>query len=456
MKNHNAPHILFVNPWIHDFAAFDFWARPLGLLQLASITQMHGMTVSYVDCLNRFHPHAQKFPQKHFSYGRGAYLKTEIPKPEALAHFPRKYSRYGILPEWLIQDLKSIDKPDIIMVTSLMTYWYPGVQETIAIIRSIFKDVPIILGGIYVRLCLSHARHHMDADYILPDLGENCLLPIISEITGYDPVPNFDPNQLDTLPYPAWNLQQHIPFVPLLTTRGCPFRCEYCASGFLEKRLRRRSVDHVVAEIKYWHQQYNIQDFVFYDDALLFQSETFAKPLLTKIVNQNLSIRFHTPNAIHIREISQTIAQLFYAAGFKNLRLGLETMDFNNRMDQKLTYEEFETAIKHLKDAGFNRQDMGAYLLIGLPGQSSETIIASIDCVKKCGIQPILAYYTPIPHTQLWQKAVEHSPFDIALDPLFANNTLFPCQADGLKWRELSTFQKRAKSWKTDYVHIHN
>ena len=54
----NKPSILLVNPWIHDFAAYDFWAKPLGLLSIASILREHGFNVSYIDCLDRFHPNA--------------------------------------------------------------------------------------------------------------------------------------------------------------------------------------------------------------------------------------------------------------------------------------------------------------------------------------------------------------------------------------------------------------
>jgi len=445
MSSSNAPHILFVNPWIHDFAAFDFWARPMGLMQLTAIVRSLGMSVSYVDCLNRFHPNALNLKSKQYRYGRGAYLKTQISKPKNLDHFPRKYSRYGIPPEWFIQDLKAVKKPDVIMVTSIMTYWYPGVQETIDCIRSVFKDIPVVLGGIYVRLCLTHAKKNMDADIFVSTPGEMSIIDIITQLTGFQTASTLDINHLDTFPYPAWDLQSHIPFVPLLTTRGCPYRCEYCASGFLEKKIRRRSINHVCDEIEYWYQKYGVRDFVLYDDAFLYQLESFAIPLLEKIISKKYPVQFHTPNAIHIREITESVAKLLFEAGFKNLRMGLETMDFKNRMDQKLTFEEFETGIRNLKNAGFQKHDLGAYLLIGLPEQKRESILNSIDCVKNSGIHPILAYYTPIPHTKLWAKAVESSSFDIAQDPLYTNNTLFPCQPNGLDWKELSEYQARTK-----------
>ena len=54
-KSHG-PHILLVNPWIHDFAAYDVWAKPLGLLLLGGVLRAHGARVSYLNCLDRFHP----------------------------------------------------------------------------------------------------------------------------------------------------------------------------------------------------------------------------------------------------------------------------------------------------------------------------------------------------------------------------------------------------------------
>ncbi|RLB98065.1 MAG: B12-binding domain-containing radical SAM protein, partial [Deltaproteobacteria bacterium] len=52
----DSPHILCINPWIHDFAAFDFWAKPLGILSIAAILREKGLRVSFIDCLDRFHP----------------------------------------------------------------------------------------------------------------------------------------------------------------------------------------------------------------------------------------------------------------------------------------------------------------------------------------------------------------------------------------------------------------
>ncbi|MEE8540970.1 MAG: B12-binding domain-containing radical SAM protein, partial [Desulfobacterales bacterium] len=95
----DTPHILLINPWIHDFAAYDFWAKPLGLLMLAGILRSHGFNISYIDCLDRFHP-SETRTAVGGKQGRGPYLKTRIPKPKRLEDIPRNYSRYGIRPDW--------------------------------------------------------------------------------------------------------------------------------------------------------------------------------------------------------------------------------------------------------------------------------------------------------------------------------------------------------------------
>ncbi|MCP4718160.1 MAG: radical SAM protein [Desulfobacteraceae bacterium] len=425
------PHILCVNPWIHDFAAFDFWAKPLGLLYIAAILRENGLEVSFLDCLDRFHPKADK-PVKVLWDGRGPFRKTPIPFPDDLQtlvpEIGQPFSRYGVDPEWFYQDLKKLPRPDLIFVTSLMTYWASGVRETIEIIKKVFPDVPIILGGIYAGLCQDHAKTHSLADRVITGPGEPCLQSLIKEFMGIDLEFIPDPNDLDTFPFPALDLLSHLAYAPILTSRGCPFSCEYCASSFLEPTLRRRSPGNVFREIQHW-QSYGVKNFAFYDDALLVKGPSHAFPLFEKIIDSKMDVNFHTPNAVHIREITQEAASLMFRAGFKTIRLGLETTNFSldRNHDIKVGENEFSMAVKHLKDAGFDTKQLGAYLLCGLPNQEIEEVAVSMEIVKRTGLLPVLAYYTPIPHTPMWEDAVKNARFDITKHPVFTNNTLFPC-----------------------------
>jgi radical SAM superfamily enzyme YgiQ (UPF0313 family) len=441
----DTPHILLINPWIHDFAAYDFWAKPLGLLSLASILRYHGFNISYIDCLDRFH--LQASPNDPYArFGRGPYLKTRIPKPDGLEDIPRNFSRYGIRKAWLKKDLLSTEKPDLVLVTSMMTYWYPGVQDTIAVVREVFPEVTIVLGGIYATLCREHAKRFSGADRVETGDGEDYIIEKVGEHTGYSASLKFDPLDLDTYPYPAFDLQRKITYVPLLTSKGCPFSCKYCASHFLNPKRMMRSPKSVVEEIKYWHGRFGVEDFIFYDDALLVDAEKHAAPIFEGVINSGFNIRFHTPNAVHIRGISRQTAQLMFQAGFKTLRLGLETAvsDTREKLDAKVTAEEFRQAVTWLREAGFHQSMIGAYLLIGLPGQDMTSIENSIKIVRQNNVTPVLAYYTPIPHTVLWPSAVASSRYDLELDPVFTNNAILPCQQEPFSWETLSRLKHLA------------
>ncbi len=428
-----SPSILCVNPFIHDFAAFDFWARPLGLLSIAAVLRKHGVNVWYMDCLDRFYP-GNREKVKTLWDGRGPYRKKAIAPPPGLENIPRQYSRYGIEPDWFRQDLENLKENvciDLILVTSIMTYWAGGVTETISIIKEIFPRVPVVLGGIYASLCTFHAEKYSMADFVITGSGFENLNRIVKEHTGFDMGFNYDVNDpqcLDKLPYPALDMQSKISYAPVLTSVGCPFSCDYCASSFLAPKFLRRSPGSVFMEIKHWNKRYEVENFAFYDDALLINKEEYAHPLFKKIIDSGLELKFHTPNALHVKEITEKTADLMFKAGFKTIRLGLETTDFKNRQfDKKVKEEEFLKAVLNLKKAGFETPQIGAYLLCGLPGQDLDSVKDSFARVKESGIQPTLAYYTPIPHTKMWHMAEKYSRFDLNADPLFTNNTLFPC-----------------------------
>ena len=446
-RHDDSPHVLLVNPWIHDFAAYDFWAKPMGLLLLAGVLRQNDICVSYIDCLDRFHPRAKKL-NPSARLGKGPYLKTDLPYPKGLENIPRRYSRYGIPKEWLMEDLASLTPPDLIFVTSLMTYWYPGVIETISEIRRFFPDTPVVLGGIYATLCREHANKHSGANRVVAGPGINRVFDLVKEYTGFKMTPGFDPDDLNTWPRPAFDLQHQIPYITLMTSLGCPFSCTYCASKILNAVHMRRRPQNVVEEIVYWHNTFGTEDYAFYDDALLINPEEHVIPMLEKIIELNLNLRFHTPNALHVREISDKVARLMYQAGFHTIRLGVETASFSNRekrLDQKLTQKDFKRAVKNLKTAGFEKSQVGAYLLMGLPDESEAELTASIDMVKSSGITPVLAHYTPIPGTSLWPAAVKASRYDLESDPIFSNNAISPCKKELFSWREISRLKQLTK-----------
>ena len=188
------PSLLLLNPWIYDFAAYDFFARPLGLLYLAGLLEARGFEVHLLDCLGT--PRARPGP-----FGTGRYPKEILPTPPPLQDIPRRYGRYGISePEFLAQ-LARLPRPGVILVTSLMTYWYPGVAEAIRLARRRFPGTPVILGGIYATLCPDHARRHSGADLVVTGPGEAALLGHLEEFfRGYPGKPGSFPKIMEIYP----------------------------------------------------------------------------------------------------------------------------------------------------------------------------------------------------------------------------------------------------------------
>jgi radical SAM superfamily enzyme YgiQ (UPF0313 family) len=421
--------LILINPWIYDFAAYDFWSKPLGLLYIASYLRQRGFHIHLIDCLHGGGPEAGASRPARRAYGTGKFLKERASKPRALQHIPRTYSRYGISRESFLRALRHIRNPAAVLVTSAMTYWYPGVHEAIRLTRTIHPHVPIILGGLYARLCENHARQTSGADWILGDSGLGAMRHIVRVLGEVGLSAQAETPTLDSLPYPAFDLLHGTPYVCLVTSMGCPYHCRYCATPLLHPRHVSRNPYHVLEEILYWHRDYGIRDFAFYDDALLFRAKNHAAILLEEIMKRHLPVRFHTPNALHVREITAEIAGLLHRSGFRTVRLGLETadMEMHQHLDGKVSEGEFDRAVLNLRQAGFSKRDIGAYLLVGLPGQSVESVSETIEFVKDTGATPYLAEYSPIPHTALWQQAVECATHDLAAEPLFHNNTLLPC-----------------------------
>ncbi len=125
---------------------------------------------------------------------------------------------------------------------------------------------------------------------------------------------------------------------------------------------------------------------------------------------------------------------LCIGAGFKTLRLGLESADesLQKATGSKASRDDFTRAAQALKAAGYTDREVGAYILAGLPGQSTQSVRDSIKFVKDHGLRPYLTEYSPIPGTAFWEKAVACSPFPIDKEPLFHNNSLLPCRSPSL------------------------
>jgi radical SAM superfamily enzyme YgiQ (UPF0313 family) len=432
--------LLLINPWVYDFAAYDLWAKPLGLLSLAALLEKNGWKIGYIDCLDIHHPALKtlrlKGPKRRPNH-RGHFYREEVGRPSPLRAIPRRFYRFGLSPAAFREILRSLPAPHAVLVTSGMTYWYRGVHEVIGIVKETFPSIPVILGGIYATLCSEHAEVTSGADFVIQGWGEIPTLQLLEKLTGISPSFIPDLNDLDSLPPPAFDLYPHLDYCCVLTSRGCPFQCTYCASPLLNPRFITRDPARVVDEIAGWVDR-GVEDIAFYDDALLSDCQ-FAIALLQGIGKRGVQVRFHAPNGLHARGITEEVAHLMRQVGIATVRLGLETCSHERQLATggKVSNEDFQSAAGNLRQAGYAPEEIGVYVLAGLPRQERKEVEETIRFVKESGARPYLAEYSPLPGTPLWEAAVKASPFDLAGEPLFHNNTIMPCRWEGLDWDDL-------------------
>ncbi len=424
--------ILLVNPWIYDFAAYNLWSEPIGLAYIGGILKQAGIKINVIDCLfSRKAP-----PPRLKENGCSKFRRQIIEKPPLLDFVPRNYASYGISEEEFLESLQSFEQPDIVLITSVMTYWYPGVFKTIKLIKHYYGDrVPIVLGGLYATLCRTHALKHSGANFVFSGNRMDKLIELIEKITdkkintghhivGFKdfPIPPHDLFRGGNL----LNLYKYNFFV-LLTRRGCPFRCSYCASPIINPEKESRKLESIIEEVETYTEKLKATNIAFYDDALLWKAEDHLIPIMEKLSLLKKPLKFHLPNAVHSRFITRDIANLLKNSGFETVRLGLESSNesIQKNTGNKISNQEYIKSVEHLLEAGFTRKEIGTYILVGLPGQSPRDVESTISFVHRAGASPYLSFYSPIPLTPMFEHAKRTVPIDIQNEPLYHNNTVF-------------------------------
>ncbi len=423
--------ILLVHPWIEDFSAYDFWIKPLGLLAVGTVLKETGCEVALIDCVDRAGLGA---PDKRF--GAGKIPGVPITKPAVLAHVPRHFKRFGMDDVSFDARLHAFGRPDLVLVTCMMTYSYTGAFRAIRRVRAAYPGVPVGLGGNYVSLCLTHARKHSGADFLFPEKSWPAIAGRITRILGAAyPAGRPAPTLIDFSFYPK------LRSVAVITSRGCPYRCTYCAAPRLFPVFSQDDPARVAAALAFYTERYAVRDIAFFDDAFLVGAARHCHRILEGVIKQRkrgLDLRFHLPNAVHAGAITETTAALMFEAGFKTVRIGLEnsTPGFHaDRSSRKLTNQAFERAVGHLTAAGFTAAELGAYVLYGLPGLTPASVLKTLKIVHAAGIRSCLATYSPVPKTPDFERAAQANPM-LRQEPLLHNQHLC-CHDDPASYQQI-------------------
>ncbi|MEA1912085.1 MAG: cobalamin-dependent protein, partial [Spirochaetota bacterium] len=176
------PRLLLFQPPIYDFALFDLFLKPYGLLRLGRWFEEDGYDVFFVNGLDYNEAVTNKAlgSPRRYSNGTGKFPRMRTSLPRGVEYNERSFGRYGVLQDILKNKIKDIN-PDLIFITSGMTYWYKGVVEAVQISKELFPDIPVLVGGIYANLMPEHCKASSGADHVVCGDTEKTIKTILKK-----------------------------------------------------------------------------------------------------------------------------------------------------------------------------------------------------------------------------------------------------------------------------------
>lgn len=277
---------------------------------------------------------------------------------------------------------KKINRPDIIYVTSMFTYWYKGVWKTVQHYKDSYPKAKVILGGIYATLCPEHAKG-AGADEIM--IGQH------PEAKIYPPNPLLIPES------------EHNDFAYCMTSQGCTGNCRFCATHILYGHgIYQRPVDEVVGEISLQYRR-GINKIYFGDDDILYKSEEHLIPIINKLTMLGIKPEFYVYGGMQARWMTPQLAELFKNNRFKFISFGFESVseEVLSKMNRKGLGGQLalDNALNYLRAVDFDLKSVMVFFMIGLPYQTEKDMIATLRYLVKQGVMAEPQRWAPIPGT---------------------------------------------------------
>jgi len=194
-------------------------------------------------------------------------------------------------------------------------------------------------------------------------------------------------------------------FIPLVTSRGCPFKCTYCHDIF-DKSIQYRSPEAVVNEIEYLIKVYGIREFHIVDDVFNVNMKR-AKIVLDAIIERNLNIHISFPNGLRADFFDDELIDKMQRAGVYRMALGIESGSqriqdmIKKDLDIKIIYD----VVEKLTSA---RMSVHGFFMLGFPSETREEMKETIDFACDLGLTTAnFSLVIPNPGTDLRQTFIE-------------------------------------------------
>ena len=419
--------ILLIDPPFKRFTGFVNFYFPVGLAYLAATVRIsgHKTAIFDVDAL-------QKGSDLDFS---NEYKKLEL-------------YRQGLNNDTHVvwRDIENIlenYKPDLVGITA-MTTKFGSVLKTAEVVKRYNPECMVVTGGPHPTFLAEQTLKSKDIDMVVRGEGEKTFLELIKAIESNSDLgavqgisfkrdgsiihnqPRKFIEDLDQIPFPARDLLMNQKNYTsedvgiIMTSRGCPFNCSYCCHMW-QKKVRNRSVDNVIKEIKEVKQQYGTRQFEFKDDTFTLNRKRIIQ-LCEGLISEKLKINWGCTTRADL--IDEELIKKMKKAGCNVIKLGIETGSEKILKDTKkgVTFEQMREAAKLL-----NKHNLfwSGYFMVGLPTETEEDIRKTCEFMEELNPHYAgLGVYNPFPKTELFEQGIRMGLIypKVDLDHFFKTN----------------------------------
>lgn len=324
-----------------------------------------------------------------------------------------------------IEAAVAAEAPDVVGITGV-TAVLPAAIRVAAIVKHVNPETVVVMGGVHASTLPEQTlRAAPDVDVVVIGEGEETMRELVEQIEagGLDPsvvrgtafrqgdivrrsAPRAPLADLDALPFPLrdgvlWAEQLHPVFYQaLMTLRGCPYSCVYCAVPSSDVRLTRYRSPHLVVD--------EIQDliarrganYLFFHDSVFTLNRARTVAICEEMIARGVTVPFSCQTRAD--RVDPELLALLRAAGCKNIFLGIESGDLSTlrKIHKKMTLDTVRTAVDEIVDHGIK---CTGFFIVGFPWEDEALIRKTADFAMGLGLDAVSLFSaTPLPGTALW------------------------------------------------------
>jgi len=407
--------VLLIYPPLHRFYGLHDSFFPLGLGYLASVLDNNGFHVRIYNMENPI----EKLPLNWSDRDLNQKLLNGY-------QYYVKALQDSNHPVW--QEMRNIfqdEHPDVIGV-SARSPAYPSTK----IIAQSFKEINpkgiAILGGPHATLSPNEVMEEGFFDFLIRGEGEQTILELCNrieeretdfhDISGIslrtDEMIKHNPprkliENIDDLPYPAKNLSIFPERYPLgamshiVSSRGCPFHCGYCAQHKIwTRKVRYQSIERTLGEIRELQSLYTTNFIYFWDDTFTVNPKRVVE-LCETLIKRKIAITWNCTTRVDL--VDAELLELMHRAGCRAIDVGIESGSERilKLINKSISLDEVHKAVDLIKNAGIQ---CNAFFMLGFPQETEEDIQLTLQLIRNIRASIIaFSIFTPYPGCSLFE-----------------------------------------------------